>query len=106
MILLIIIVDVNTQSHAEYVTMALQTVPNSIVIGSITAGADGNMSFLDLPYYENTTFSGHGVYYPDGTQTQRVGIKIDKVIKPTIQGYKEGRDELLEMATEMIKKTL
>jgi len=102
---LVIIVDENTQSHAEYVTMALQTIPRSFVIGSTTAGADGNMSFLDLPYYENTTFSGHGVYYPDGTQTQRVGIKIDKVVKPTIQGYIEGRDELLEKAIEFINKT-
>jgi len=45
-----------------------------------------------------------GVYYPDGSETQRVGIKIDIPIKPTIAGIKAGRDELLEKAFELIEK--
>jgi C-terminal processing protease CtpA/Prc len=43
-----------------------------------------------------------GVYYPDGTETQRKGVKIDVVIHPSIKGIKEGRDERLEKAIEMI----
>jgi C-terminal processing protease CtpA/Prc len=43
-----------------------------------------------------------GVYYPDGTETQRKGVKIDVVIHPSIKGIKEARDELLEKAIEMI----
>jgi len=43
-----------------------------------------------------------GVYYPDGQQTQRIGIVPDIVVKPTIKGIQEGRDELLEKAIEII----
>ncbi|WP_202806407.1 hypothetical protein [Fibrisoma limi] len=48
-------------------------------------------------------FSGIGVYYPDGLETQRIGIVPDIDVKPTIQGIREGRDELLERAVELIK---
>ncbi|WP_206367765.1 hypothetical protein [Sphingobacterium chungjuense] len=47
--------------------------------------------------------SGIGVYYPDGTETQRVGVAPDIEVKPTIDGIKAGRDELLEKAIELIK---
>ena len=34
--------------------------------------------------------TGIGMYYPDGICMQRVGIKIDEEIKPTILGIKKG----------------
>jgi C-terminal processing protease CtpA/Prc len=45
-----------------------------------------------------------GIYYPDGKETQRVGIVPDIEVKPTIQGVREGRDELMEKAVELINK--
>lgn len=48
--------------------------------------------------------SGIGVYYPDGTETQRIGIVPDITVKPTIKGIKEGKDELLEKAIEIINR--
>jgi C-terminal processing protease CtpA/Prc len=45
-----------------------------------------------------------GIYYPDGEETQRIGIVPDIEVKPTIQGIREGRDELMEKAIEIIKK--
>jgi carboxyl-terminal processing protease len=45
----IILVNELTQSHAEFTVMALQAAPHSIVIGSQTAGADGNVSWVFLP---------------------------------------------------------
>jgi C-terminal processing protease CtpA/Prc len=48
--------------------------------------------------------SGIGVFYPDGKGTQRVGIVPDIVVKPTIEGIKNGKDEVLEKAIEMIEK--
>jgi C-terminal processing protease CtpA/Prc len=43
------------------------------------------------------------VYYPDGRETQRVGIVPDVVVTPTIKGIREGRDELLERAVQLIE---
>jgi hypothetical protein len=99
---IVIIVNATTQSQAEYTTMAFQSAPNVTVIGSMTAGADGNISQISLPGGISTYISGLGVYYPDGTETQRKGVKIDVVMYPSIKGIKEGRDELLEKAIEMI----
>lgn len=99
-----ILINEETQSQAEYTTMAFQASPNNKVFGSTTAGADGNVSSIILPGKIRTMISGIGVYYPDGTETQRVGIVPDVEVKPTIKGMTEGRDEVLEKALEWIKK--
>lgn len=49
--------------------------------------------------------SGIGVYYPDGRETQRIGIVPDIEVKPTIKGVKAGKDEVLEYAVEYIEKS-
>jgi len=84
--------------------MAFQSSPNVKVIGSTTAGADGNVSYIVLPGGLNTMISGIGVFYPDGKPTQRIGVKIDEVVYPTINGIKQGKDELLDKAIEMLNK--
>lgn len=98
----VVIVNEETQSQAEYTTMAFQSSPNVTVIGSTTAGADGNVSSIILPGGISTMISGIGILYPDGTETQRKGVKIDERIEPTIAGIKAGRDELLERAKAII----
>jgi len=100
----VILVDENTQSSAEFHAMSFQTNPNAITMGSITAAADGNVSMISLPGGLKTYISGIGVYYPDGGETQQVGVKVDKIVKPTVKGIKEGRDEVLEAAIDYIKE--
>jgi len=84
--------------------MAFQSSPRVKVVGSQTAGADGNISPFTLPGGINTMISGLGVFYPDGTLTQKIGIKIDYLIKPTIKGIIGGKDELLEKAVAILEK--
>ncbi len=62
------------------------------------------MSRIILPGGIPTGISGIGVYYPDGSETQRVGIVPDIEVKPTIEGLKAGRDEVLEKAIEIIEQ--
>lgn len=97
-----ILVNEYTQSSGEFHTMAWSAGENATVIGSTTAGADGNVSELILPCGMRTMFSGIGIYYPDNANTQRVGVKIDIEVKPTIQGIKEGRDEVFEKALSLV----
>ena len=97
-----ILVDEVSQSQAEYTTMALRAGPRAIVVGSTTAGADGNVSSIPLPGGISTMMSGIGVFYPDQTPTQRIGIVPDVVVTPTIDGIREGRDEVLEAALRQI----
>lgn len=98
----IVIVNSTSQSQAEYTTMAFQSSPNVKVIGSMTAGADGNVSSLVLPGGISSMISGLGIFYPDNTKTQRVGVKIDEEVRPTIKGIIEEKDELLQRAIQMI----
>ena len=99
---IIVLVNETTQSQAEYSAMMFQLNKGSKVIGSQTAGADGNIVRLKLGNLD-TSFSGLGVFYPDGRETQRIGIVPDIEVKPTIKGIKEGRDEVLERALEYIR---
>ena len=100
----VILVDEVSQSNAEYTTMAFRAATGTKVIGSTTAGADGNVSQIPLPGGLNSMISGIGVFYPDKRPTQRVGIVPDIEVKPTIAGIRAGRDELLDAAMAEILK--
>ena len=101
---LVVMVNENSQSLSEYTAMALKAGQNTTIIGSTTAGADGNVSHIQLPGGIKTSISGIGVYYPDGTETQRVGIIPDVIVEPTIEGIKARKDEVLEKAIEIINE--
>lgn len=98
----IILVDESSQSQSEYTAMAFRAAPDAIVIGSRTAGADGNISAILLPGGHRTVISGIGVFYPDKSPTQKIGIVPDIVVTPTIAGVRAGRDEVLERAVQEI----
>lgn len=82
--------------------MALRAASNAIIVGSTTAGADGNLSVIPLPGGYRTTISGIGVFYFDKTPKQRVGIVPNLDVQPTIAGLRAGRDEVLEAAIREI----
>ncbi len=99
---LIVLVNELSQSQAEYTAMAFRAGDNTTIVGSTTAGADGNVSTIMLPGGLRTMISGIGVFYPDGRETQKIGIVPDVEVKPTIDGIKKGTDELIEKAIEII----
>lgn len=99
---LVILVDETTQSHGEFTAMALQTIPNSVTIGSRTAGTDGNVSTINLPDGASTTFSGIGIYYPDGTETQKRGVKIDIEVLYTLKNVRDEIDPMIKRAMNYI----
>ena len=99
---IIVLVDEDSASSAEYTAMAFRAAANAVVVGSQTAGADGNVSQIPLPGGYTAWMSGIGVFYPDKSGTQRVGIVPDIEMSPTIAGLREGRDEVLEIAIQQI----
>jgi C-terminal processing protease CtpA/Prc len=98
----VILVDEVSQSQAEYTAMAFRASPHAVVVGSTTAGADGNVSEFALPGGLRTMISGIGVFFPDKKPTQQIGIVPDKVVYPTIEGIRNGRDEVLEEGIRQI----
>lgn len=100
----ILLVDEMTQSNPEFQAMALQRCPQTLTIGSPTSGADGDIVSLPLPGGLMTYFSGIGIFYPDGTPTQTVGVRLDVEVLPTAEGLQAGRDEVLERALELARQ--
>lgn len=99
---IVLLVNSCTQSMSEYFTMLLQTIPGVITMGSQTAGADGNVTRIQLPYAA-FNLTGLGVCYPDGINAQRNGVKIDIVIEPSAKGMIYGEDEQLQAAINYLK---
>jgi C-terminal processing protease CtpA/Prc len=97
-----ILVDEVSVSQSEYTTMAFRASPQAVVVGSTTAGADGNTSPFALPGGLQTVISGIGVFYPNKKPTQRIGIVPDVKVEPTIAGIRDGRDEVLEEALRQV----
>lgn len=97
---ILVLQDERAQSASEFTIMGLQATGRTIVFGSQTAGADGNITHVYLPGDIRATFSGIGVFYPDGRPTQRLGIVPDVHVSPTIEGLAAGRDEVLEAALD------
>ncbi|MEN2398216.1 S41 family peptidase [Flavobacterium sp. MC2016-06] len=98
----IVLLNEKSVSQSEWTAMCFQSSGNATIIGSQTAGADGNVSEIDFEGF-HTLFSGIGVFYPDRKETQRIGIVPDIEVKPTIKGIQEGKDEVLDRALVFIE---
>lgn len=99
----ILLVDEMTQSNPEFQAMAFQSCPQTLTIGSPTSGANGSIVWIPLPG-QMTSFSGIGALYPDGTQPQTVGVRLDVEVLPTAEGLQAGCDEVLERALELARQ--
>lgn len=100
----VLLMDERTQSNAEFTVMALRQAPGAVVVGSASIGADGARAELPMPGGVTASFTSQGVYTPEGGATQRVGLSPDIEVKPTVQGLRQGRDELLESAVAILLK--
>lgn len=100
----LVLVNEKSRSLAEFTAMAFQATPHGTLLGSQTAGADGNSTPVTLPGGLKTLMTGIGAYYPNGRETQRVGLVIDVPVRPTIAGLRAGHDELRDRAVELINQ--
>lgn len=100
----VLLMDERSMSSSEFSIMHLRTGDHVVVIGSNSAGVDGNVTELPLPNGNHLRFTSFGVYTPEMGQTQRVGLAPDIEVHPTIEGIKQGRDELIEAAIAYIQE--
>lgn len=94
----VVLVNEYTQSMAEWYAMYFESLPNTVLIGSQTAGTDGSITSIPLPGKINAIFTNVIIEYPDGTQSQKNGIKVDYTVLPTAADIKVGRDSILQFA--------
>lgn len=74
------------------------------IIGSPTAGTNGNVNPIVLPGGFSMSWTGMKVLTQDGKQHHGVGIQPTIPAKPTRAGIAAGKDELLELAIETVSK--
>ncbi len=72
------------------------------IVGSNTAGSNGEVIFLNPPGQIALRYTGMRVIGPDGEIFQGVGLAPDVRVYPTIEGVRAGRDEVLERALELL----
>jgi len=95
---IVVLIDDRAISQAEHTCLFLAEAAGATFVGSPTHGANGDITTLRLPGGLRMWFTGQEVRHVDGSQLQRVGIKPDVVVRPTIAGVRAGKDEVLERA--------
>jgi hypothetical protein len=74
------------------------------IIGRQTAGNNGTVNSFTLPGKYGVSWTGMRVLKHDRSQFHLKGIAPDVPVERTIKGVKEGKDELLEKAIEILRQ--
>lgn len=99
----VFITNARAISYAESVMGFVEGNGLGEIVGSATAGANGNVNRFTLPGDFQVTFTGMRVVKHDGSQHHTIGVLPTVPAEPTIEGLRAGRDELLERAIELIE---
>lgn len=78
---MVLLVGEISHSQTEFTAMCLQAGDNVPIIGNQTSGADGSVGRFEMIGGYKTMITGVGMFYPDNTETQRKGVKIDFLCK-------------------------
>lgn len=97
------LIDEDTMSLAEHTGLFLEAVGHSRFVGSPTVGADGDVTNFDVPGGVVLSFSGAAVRHVDGRQLQRIGLIPDVPVRPTTTGIRQGDDEVLLKALQVLR---
>ena len=96
-----VLVDERSISQSEQAALFYRTAAHATLVGSNTAGADGDYVMFGVPGAVGFAFTGSIVLAPNGTPIQGVGLTPDVLVTPTIAGIRAGRDEVLECAVRL-----
>lgn len=100
----VFLTDARAISYAESVLGYVADRKLGTIVGSPTAGTNGNVAAFLVPGGFSVTFTGMRVTRHDGTTPHHLaGIKPDVPVEPTVGGIRAGRDELIERALEVIQ---
>jgi len=93
----VFLTDARAISYAESVMGYVADRKLGTIVGSPTAGTNGNVASIRTPSGFQVGFTGMRVTGHDGrTPFHLVGVKPDVPVTPTVEGLRAGRDEVLE----------
>lgn len=97
----VFLTDGRAISYAESCLGIIEAYNLGEIVGGPTAGTNGNVISLSLPGGYRIPFTGMQVIKHDGSRHHGVGILPTVPCSRTLQGIREGRDELLERAIQV-----
>jgi C-terminal processing protease CtpA/Prc len=103
---IIFLIDGSAISYAESYMGYVEGYNLGTIIGQPTAGTNGNVNPVRLAGGIVVRWTGMKVLKHDGSQHHGIGILPDVYVTRTIEGVRDGRDEFLEKAFELIEKDL
>jgi C-terminal processing protease CtpA/Prc len=100
----VFITDGSAISYAESVMSLVDGYDLAEIVGQPTAGTNGNVNPMTLPGGFIFYWTGMKVVTHEGEQHHLIGVQPSVPVERTIEGIREGRDELLEKALEVIDR--
>lgn len=98
----VFLADHHTVSGAEVLTAMALKHHTGTIIGTNTAGAAGNINTMELPGNYRLIWTGMRVIHSDGSAQFMQGIKPHIRMERSIQGVRQGEDELLKRAMSFL----
>jgi hypothetical protein len=100
----VFLTDGRAISYAESFMSFIEHYRLAEIVGQPTAGANGNINPFTLPGGFRVIYTGMRVVKHDGSQHHTIGIQPTVTMERTIEGVREGRDEFIEKALEIINR--
>jgi hypothetical protein len=92
-------------SYAESVIALVKHYHLGEIVGTATAGTNGDIAQIIMPTGCNTNFTGRRVTKPDGSRHHLVGVEPTIPVSRTIASVVAGRDDVLERALAYLRGT-
>lgn len=100
----IVLTNRYTLSAGESVLLFLRVLPNVTVLGERTAGAMGERLEKEMPNGWVYSITGQLITAADGQSYEGPGIPPNIYAINTFEGMAEGKDEVLDMATDLLNE--
>jgi C-terminal processing protease CtpA/Prc len=101
---IVFLTDESAISYAESYLSYVKHYRLGTIIGQPTAGTNGNMNIFDLLDNIRIWYTGMQVLKHNGSQHHGIGVLPDIYVHRTIKGIREGRDEFLDKALQILTK--
>jgi len=102
---IVFLTDGRAISYAESVMGIIEHYRLGEIVGQTTAGTNGNVNPFTLPGGFRIVWTGMKVLKHDDSPHHLVGIRPTVPVSRTVAAVREGRDEFLETALDLIKRT-
>jgi hypothetical protein len=101
---IVFLTDGRAISYAESVLGYVEGYRLATIVGSPTAGANGNVASVKLPGGHVARWTGMRVIKHDGSVFHNLGVTPDLFVEPTPEGLRAGRDDVLEAGLMVIRQ--